>query len=131
MEFLPAMPRPSSVPYLPTLSGLRFVAAFCILFGHLSGWLAPFREPGIIQYYAQNVVIVGMPLFFVMSGFIMQHVYGNSFHGRSRRAALKDFAVARFSRLYPPYLFFIAVGLAYSAPGWRPIPITATRSATR
>jgi peptidoglycan/LPS O-acetylase OafA/YrhL len=107
------MQRQPAVQFLPELSGLRFVAAFSIMFGHIAGWIRPFKSPPIeIEYFVENVVIIGMPLFFVMSGFIMQHVYGRSFRDRVRWSAVKDFAIARFSRLYPLYLFFFALDIA-------------------
>jgi hypothetical protein len=44
-----------------------------------------------------------MPLFFILSGFIIHYVYAGAFAG-SWRTAIRDFALARFCRLYP--LFF-------------------------
>lgn len=103
--------------FIAPLSGLRFLAALLVLLGHLSGWLSPFKNDyGVITYYMQNLVIVGMPLFFVLSGFIMQHVYGDAFKRRIAISSLKEFAVARFSRLYPLYVFFIVVLISYTHP---------------
>jgi len=48
----------------------------------------------------------GMPLFFVLSGFV---IYYNYSHTVGTSAGLYNFFVARFSRLYPLYL----VGLSY------------------
>ena len=75
------------------LTGLRFVAAFSIVLGHA---YAPWLE----------VTAIGMPLFFTLSGFIIHYVYSDAFGGSWSRAA-GEFAVARFSRLYPLYVVLL------------------------
>ena len=40
-------------------------------------------------------------LFFVLSGFIMLHVYGRAFDGVLQRGQVRHFLVARFARTYP------------------------------
>ncbi len=75
---------------LDALTGLRFVAAFTIAFGHAyPGWL--------------SITGVGMPLFFTLSGFIIHYVYADPFAAGWRQAT-GEFAVARISRIYPLYL---------------------------
>ena len=79
---------------IEALTGLRFVAAFLIVLGHsYSPWL--------------EVTAIGMPLFFTLSGFIIHYVYAEAFAGSWRRATT-EFAVARFSRLYPLYFVLLA-----------------------
>jgi peptidoglycan/LPS O-acetylase OafA/YrhL len=78
---------------LDSLTGLRAVAAFTIVFGHgYSPWL--------------EITAIGMPLFFTLSGFIIHYVYAEAFRAGWGRAAA-EFVVARFSRLYPLYLFLL------------------------
>jgi peptidoglycan/LPS O-acetylase OafA/YrhL len=91
-------------PEIPALTGLRFIAAATVVFAHFgegSGF-APFglRSP---------ISVIGMPLFFTLSGFIVHYVYAGSF-AKSWRAAVPAFAFARFSRLYP---LFFAILLVY------------------
>lgn len=75
---------------LDALTGLRFVAAFTIVLGHVyQPWL--------------EVTAIGMPLFFTLSGFIIHYVYADAFAAGWRRAG-GEFAIARFSRIYPLYL---------------------------
>jgi peptidoglycan/LPS O-acetylase OafA/YrhL len=75
---------------IDALTGLRFVAAFTIALGHYyQPWLA--------------VGGIGMPLFFTLSGFIIHYVYAESF-AAGWRPATREFAVARFSRIYPLYV---------------------------
>jgi peptidoglycan/LPS O-acetylase OafA/YrhL len=44
-------------------------------------------------------------LFFVMSGFIIYHVYGMNFKTKLMKEALREFFVARFARTYPLHFF--------------------------
>jgi hypothetical protein len=79
---------------LDALTGLRFVAAFTIALGH---YFPPWRE----------ITGIGMPLFFTLSGFIIHYVYADTFTGGWRRAT-SEFAIARFSRIYPLYFALLA-----------------------
>jgi hypothetical protein len=91
-------------PDIPALTGLRFIAAATVVFAHFAegSGFAPFglRSP---------ISVIGMPLFFTLSGFIVHYVYAGSF-AKSWRAAVPAFAFARFSRLYP---LFFAILLVY------------------
>jgi peptidoglycan/LPS O-acetylase OafA/YrhL len=79
---------------IDALTGLRFIAAFLIVLGHsYNPWL--------------EVTAIGMPLFFTLSGFIIHYVYAEAF-GQSWSRAKTEFAVARFSRLYPLYFVLLA-----------------------
>jgi peptidoglycan/LPS O-acetylase OafA/YrhL len=82
---------------IDALTGLRFVAAFTIVLGHLyQPWL--------------EITGIGMPLFFTLSGFIIHYVYADVFAGGWRRAG-REFAVARISRIYPLYLALLVYSL--------------------
>src|ERR1700758_3399164 len=92
-----------SRPNIDPLTGLRSVAALTIALGHISAMFSV-------------LTFIGMPLFFTLSGFVIHYVYSENF-GRNWRAAISEFTVARFSRIYPLYfcllLFaFIATPLA-------------------
>jgi peptidoglycan/LPS O-acetylase OafA/YrhL len=88
---------------LEALTGLRFVAAFTIVLGHVyQPWL--------------EVTAIGMPLFFTLSGFIIHYVYAEAFAGGWRRAT-REFAVARFSRIYPLYMALLGYMLLRSPMG--------------
>jgi len=105
-------------PDIPALTGLRFVAAATVAYAHFAegSGFAPLglRSP---------ISVIGMPLFFTLSGFIVHYVYAGSF-GKSWRAAVPAFAFARFSRLYPLFfaiLLFYLLGklgrMFYAHPG--------------
>ena len=88
---------------IDALTGLRFVAAFTIAFGHAyPHWL--------------SLTGVGMPLFFTLSGFIIHYVYADPFAAGWRRAT-GEFAVARISRIYPLYLALLLYYLLRSPMG--------------
>ena len=104
--------RPSrSLQQIPALTGLRFFAAFFILFAHSADWLAQFQDSEIRRNFA-FVAMYGMPLFFVLSGFVIHYNYRRLFmsHGVSR--ATCEFAAARFARLFPLYLCLLLVAIA-------------------
>jgi peptidoglycan/LPS O-acetylase OafA/YrhL len=105
-------------PEISALTGLRFIAAGTVVFAHFAegSGFAPFGLHSPIS-------VVGMPLFFTLSGFIVHYVYAGSF-AQSWRAAVPAFAFARFSRLYPLFfaiLLFYLLGklgrMFYAHPG--------------
>lgn len=96
------------VAELPALTGLRFIAAISIAFEHvcIGAIFILFGRP-IGPVYA-------MPLFFVLSGFIIHYVYAKSLNERRWGGAALDFMAARISRLYPLFLLIL---LFYAALG--------------
>lgn len=96
---------------IDALTGLRFLAAASILISHTAGWTAPFTTRNPITSSAAAIGVYGMPLFFVLSGFVIHYNYARLFRERSWRSAVAEFFVARFARLYPLYFFFIIVGI--------------------
>lgn len=95
---MPTEPQPLGPPGVPArldaLTGLRFVAAAAVFVYHLATWLrVPGFKPGTLGPAA-----VGY--FFVLSGFILAHVYrradGPPSPGR--------FWLARFARVWPLHL---------------------------
>lgn len=85
--------------FIGSLTGLRFVAAATVAVGH--GALS-LRQDWLAQLVAQ-ISSVGMTLFFVLSGFVLWLNYAASFQTKPLSGALREFAVARFARLYPMY----------------------------
>lgn len=105
-------PRPRD---LPALTGLRFVAAIWVVVYHIGvHWrtgLMPASGP--VQATLYPLISMGgnaVGLFFVLSGFILTYIYLAP-DGRMR-VALRVFARARFSRLYPIYLTCLGIALA-------------------
>src|SRR5580704_8586197 len=97
---------------LRALHGLRFLAAFCILFSHACSWLANFKDTRTIFGYGEFFTVYGMPLFFVLSGFVIHYNYSLLFSTMRSRWAIFEFLGARFARLYPLFISFFLVGFA-------------------
>jgi peptidoglycan/LPS O-acetylase OafA/YrhL len=97
---------------LRALHGLRFLAAFCILFSHACSWLANFKDTRTIFGYGEFFTVYGMPLFFVLSGFVIHYNYSRLFSTMRSRWAIFEFLGARFARLYPLFISFFLVGFA-------------------
>jgi peptidoglycan/LPS O-acetylase OafA/YrhL len=95
---------------LEALTGLRYVAALCVLLAHLS---ANFPA-GIVKKLVSELWAIGMPLFFTLSGFLMAYNYSAGFRS-SYRSTLGKFYVARFARIYP--IYFISLLLWLSLAG--------------
>jgi peptidoglycan/LPS O-acetylase OafA/YrhL len=90
------------------LTGLRFVAAATVAIGHAAPSL---RHDWVGQLIAQ-VSSIGMTLFFVLSGFVLWLTYAERLL-RAPKATLRDFAVARFARLYPMYAVVVLAITGY------------------
>lgn len=94
---------------LPSLTGLRFWAAFFILLNHLLlGFIS--REDPWLKNMLNAGGILGMNTFFVLSGFIIHYNYHAKLQSFSRHSFF-EFFVARFSRLYPLFLCLFLVDL--------------------
>ena len=89
---------------VPGLTGLRFLAAFSVLFAHGTGVLLQGHDyPGSVAYWCTQASGFGMTLFFVLSGFVIHYNYAALVTaGRLRGTAA--YLWARFARLYPLYL---------------------------
>jgi peptidoglycan/LPS O-acetylase OafA/YrhL len=97
---------PSSREPLPALTGLRFVAAFSVLIGHSAYWVAAFPQDVTWIHYIGQGPALGMPLFFVLSGFVIHYNYGRYFAVGFVNSAV-IFTIARFARLYPLYILLL------------------------
>jgi peptidoglycan/LPS O-acetylase OafA/YrhL len=97
-----------------SLESLRGVAALLVGFYHVA-WLNPAHDAGIVR----NSYLM-VDLFFVLSGFVMCHGYGDRIRNRHE---LGEFFVLRLGRLYPLHLIVLLVFLAaeaarYGAQHW-------------
>jgi peptidoglycan/LPS O-acetylase OafA/YrhL len=95
--------------FIGSLTGLRYVAAVTVAVGH--GSLA-LRHDWLAQLVAQ-ISSIGMTLFFVLSGFVLWLNYAASFKSKALSVALREFAIARFARLYPMYAIVV-----FAVVGW-------------
>ena len=86
---------------VPGLTGLRFVAAFCVLFAHCFAVLMRRHENTFdVIFWLMTPAYFGMTLFFVLSGFVIHYNYAHLVTN-GRFAGITTFWWARFARLYP------------------------------
>jgi peptidoglycan/LPS O-acetylase OafA/YrhL len=135
---------PLKAGYLSNLTPLRGVAALMVAVFHFEMAIGRFVPARITMFFEKSYLMVD--LFFVMSGFIMLHVYGRSFGGRAGEGALRvvgqgeaglhkdslrKFFVARFARTYPLHLFtlLLLVLIVRYLTNWGnpPIPLEQPR----
>jgi peptidoglycan/LPS O-acetylase OafA/YrhL len=105
---------------LAPLTGLRGVAACAVLVGHALDSAFNYDLPHF-HPFATPPAYFGMSLFFVLSGFVIQYNYGQSFRLLTLRTATRQFYVARFARLYPLYavtILTVLPSLPTPWPGW-------------
>ena len=89
--------------YLPELTPLRGVAAVLVVLFHSQIFIYP-----LVDGHASLLMEKGwlwVDFFFVLSGFILTHVYGDAFRGGVTRAAYWKYLRARFARVYPLHFF--------------------------
>ncbi len=68
---------------------------------------------GRISELIAQVSSIGMTMFFVLSGFVLWINYAARFQSQPLGAALREFAIARFARLYPMYAAVVLAIVAY------------------
>jgi peptidoglycan/LPS O-acetylase OafA/YrhL len=100
--------RGNRISYLSNLTPLRGIAALLTVIFHIDiflGW--EMTPPGVSPLLSHMYLMVDF--FFILSGFIMCHVYGNRFLKEVRKTEFKKFTIARFSRVYPLHLVTLGV----------------------
>jgi len=106
--------------FIKLLTGLHFVAALIVVMHHFLHINVSGESHGIghlLKKLVNNFAsagFVGVSFFFVLSGFILTYTY----LGRPGQVAInrRDFWIARVARVYPTYLFALAVA---AVPFWR------------
>jgi len=87
--------------FIPSLTPLRGIAATLVVFFHFHIFLGPLTAP---DNFVVSKLYLMVDLFFVLSGFIMAHVYGHKFMGKIQKVDFLKFMKARFARLYPIHI---------------------------
>ncbi len=113
---------PSKAQYLSNLTPLRGIAALLVAIFHFEMAIARFVPAAQTMFFEKCYLMVD--LFFVMSGFIMLHVYGKDFSQSISKHLLRNFFVARFARIYPLHFFsttlLIILVIVFSPVGMYP-----------
>jgi peptidoglycan/LPS O-acetylase OafA/YrhL len=92
------------------LDGLRGIAASAVLFFHYFGIFPDVFETEYAPIPHANLGAYGVQLFFVVSGFVILMTVG-----RARRPS--DFAIGRFTRLFPTYWAAVLLTAAIISTG--------------
>jgi peptidoglycan/LPS O-acetylase OafA/YrhL len=101
----------SGAPVFHSLTGLRFVLACWIAYFHVG---LMFDSEGFGALPLLELGMTRVDVFFVLSGFVLAHVY---WAREGAKFNFADFMVARVSRLYPLFLLALAVIGAYLVAG--------------
>ena len=128
---------PKGKDEIDALTGVRGVAAVIVIAYHT--YPAADFPYGISHLVARGYLAVDV--FFVLSGFVMALTYGSLFRDRVTPPAFFTFLMRRVARLYPLYIVFLALRIAYSLAvygslqvpdGWfamnLPLPVNAMAS---
>jgi peptidoglycan/LPS O-acetylase OafA/YrhL len=99
--------------YLSNLTPLRGFAAIWVAVYHFQGVIMNFVLPDRTQLVVRGYLMVD--LFFIMSGFIICHVYQQSFVAGLSSKNFRKFIVARFARVYPLHLFALLILILWVA----------------
>jgi peptidoglycan/LPS O-acetylase OafA/YrhL len=123
------------VEHLPSLTPLRGIATLSVVLFPFC-WRFPHLHPGDYGIVREGYLVVDV--FFVLSGFVISHVYKDIFASECTCRGYCDFLKARIARIYPLHLamlmvFLAAVALERAAirlTGGHvgPVPLTGERS---
>jgi peptidoglycan/LPS O-acetylase OafA/YrhL len=106
----------SSGRFIPEVDGLRFLAIFSVFIFHLAGDVlrhSPNGPPqGSLVFAVTQILSIGVPIFFVISGFILGTPFAAAHLQQKPPVPLKKYFIRRLTRLEPPYmlsllLFFV------------------------
>jgi peptidoglycan/LPS O-acetylase OafA/YrhL len=97
----------NSHPYLNNLTPLRGIAALWVAAYHFKMSIPAFSH--VEQTMLLNKGYMMVDLFFIMSGFIIRHVYGDRFSDQITKPNVRHFFVARIARIYPLHIFTLAL----------------------
>lgn len=93
--------------YLSNLTPLRGIAALLTVIFHIDLVLGSFGGKlldGKDSFFLGKMYLM-VDFFFVLSGFILCHVYASQFVDSVNTTNFKRFTIARFARIYPLHLF--------------------------
>ena len=106
--------RATPAGYLPALTGLRFVLALWVILHHLAGQNM-LLSATIDALPAPLATLIhggylAVQTFFLLSGFVLARSYANT---RWNKSSGRQFAAARFARIYPVYLLSLVIVMKF------------------
>jgi peptidoglycan/LPS O-acetylase OafA/YrhL len=109
----------SSGAFIPEIDGFRFVAIFYVFVYHLSENIGLNSSAHQLSVYKGDwlaqmagVLSIGVPLFFVVSGFVLGMPFAEMHLKGGKRVSLKKYFLRRITRLEPPYILCLLLLLA-------------------
>jgi peptidoglycan/LPS O-acetylase OafA/YrhL len=101
--------QPIRVQDLPLLTIVRFPAAIWVLLVHTWSCFSGSLPPGPVTNTMERIASqggLGVAFFFILSGFILTHVYGHQ-----EQIDKRKFLLARFARIWPVYALSLLVAI--------------------
>jgi peptidoglycan/LPS O-acetylase OafA/YrhL len=89
--------------FLTNLTPIRGIAAILVVIFHFEIVLVLFLPRETSRLFSKCYLMVD--LFFIMSGFIIYHVYGEFFRHEIQKTAFNKYIRARLARVYPLHIF--------------------------
>jgi peptidoglycan/LPS O-acetylase OafA/YrhL len=116
----------STGQFIPEIDGLRFVAILSVYVYHLAGDVlrhssaasSPVLEGGWL-FSVTQILNVGVPLFFAISGFILGMPFAAARLEGGRSVSLKKYFLRRVTRLEPPYILCLLLFFGLKVVGAR------------
>lgn len=102
--------------HLPGLNGLRAIAALSVMWGHT--FQSDFGNWGV-EGFALPVVVDGVTLFFVISGFLITYLLLNE-QEQSHTISIPKFYMRRVLRIWPIYYLYLLVAVLVTSTGNNP-----------
>lgn len=93
--------------FIPSLTPLRGIAALTLVLFHAHLLMARLADNHQTLFFSKLYLMVDF--FFVLSGFILYHVYGHYFTNTVTRSSYSKYILARFARIYPLHFFMLLV----------------------
>ena len=106
----------SSGNFIPEIDGLRFIAIVSVVLFHLFGFISEKDNPTYISQIDFSFVTkilkhgdLGVPLFFVLSGFILGLPFAKHHIKDEKKVNLRSYFYRRITRLEPPYIIVMSI----------------------
>jgi peptidoglycan/LPS O-acetylase OafA/YrhL len=106
------------VANLRALTGVRALAAFWVVALHYTRFDERYYNLGVANELVRAGGL-GVTVFFVLSGFIMTHVYRSRFRSNLSFLSWGEFLQNRVARLYPVHVVSALTMLGFAMVGWR------------
>ncbi len=117
--------------FIPEIDGLRFIAISLVFVFHLRGDIlrhsaAPYAASLATSrlFLLTGVLNVGVPLFFVISGFILSLPFAEARRSLRKPVSLKHYFARRLFRLEPPYVLCLVILFLLKVAGGRGMATT-------